>query len=201
MGVDSVFSHDVVVWVILPLAIFFARVVDVSLGTIRIVFVSREFKNLAPVVGFFEVIIWLVAIRTVMQNVDNVAGYFAYGAGFAMGTLVGLMIETKMAVGNALIRVITQEDASEMIERLRSLGYGVTSLEAQGKDGIVHVMYSIIRRSDFERMAAVIRQHNPRAFFTLENVCFVSQGTFPPAKSPFGKKPFIGPFRFFRKSK
>jgi uncharacterized protein YebE (UPF0316 family) len=167
----------------------------------RIVFVSRGLKYLAPVVGFFEVIIWLVAIRAVMQNLNNIVCTIAYGGGFATGTYIGLIIEKKLAIGKALIRIITQKDATELISHLRSQGFGVTNMNAEGKDGKVHVIYSIIRRNDFENVTNAIQRLNPRAFYTLEDVQYVSEGIFPHRRLHHWRKPLLGPFRFWRKGK
>ena len=89
MNVDSIIGTHLFAWVILPLLIFLARVADVSMGTLRIIFVSKGLKYLAPIIGFFEVIIWLLAIRIIMQNLSNFMCYIAYGAGFAMGNYAG----------------------------------------------------------------------------------------------------------------
>jgi len=119
VNLESFISSEIFKWIVMPLLIFTARILDVSLGTVRIVFVSRGLKYLAPLVGFFEVIIWLLAIRVIIQNLNNVACYIAYGAGFAMGTFIGLQIEKKIAIGNSLIRIITKKDATELIEHLK----------------------------------------------------------------------------------
>lgn len=201
MNLESVVGSDVFRWIILPLLIFLARVLDVSLGTIRIVFVSRGLKFLAPVVGFVEVIIWLLAIRVIMQNLNNFACYIAYGAGFAMGTFIGLQIEKRLAIGNAIIRIITQKDATELIGHLRSKGYGVTSMDAQGIKGKVNVIYMTIKRHDFEKVTQIIKKYNPKAFFTVEDASLVSAGTFPVRKSRLPHVPIIGTFMFWRKGK
>jgi uncharacterized protein YebE (UPF0316 family) len=201
LNLESILGQDTLVWVVLPLLIFFARVLDVSLGTMRIVFVSRGLKYLAPLVGFFEVIIWLVAIRAVMQNLNNIVCYIAYGGGFATGTYMGLIIEKKLAIGKALIRIITQKDATELISHLRSQGFGVTNMDAEGKDGKVHVVYLVIRRNDFENVTNAIQKLNPGAFYTLEDVQYVSEGIFPLRGLHFWRKPLLGPFRFWRKGK
>ena len=201
MNLEAVFGSEVFKWVIIPALIFLARVLDVSLGTMRIVFVSRGLKYLAPVVGFFEVIIWLLAIRAIMQNLNNVACYIAYGAGFAMGTFAGLYIEKRLAIGNSLIRIITQKDSMELINHLRSRGYGVTNMDANGVKGRVHVIYIIIKRSDFTDVTEIIRQYNPKAFFTVEDVSMVSKGVFPLRKPSLPSAPQLGPFRFWRKGK
>jgi uncharacterized protein YebE (UPF0316 family) len=201
MNLESFFSHDVVVWIIIPLLIFAARVLDVSLGTLRIIFVSRGLKYLAPLVGFFEVIIWLIAIRAVIENLNNVVCYLAYGAGFAMGTFVGLFIESKLAIGSAIIRIITQKDAADLIFHLRCEGFGVTSMKAEGIDGKVDVIYLTIKRQDYEKVTGMIKEFNPKAFYTLEQVQFVSEGIFPRKKAKPVWKPHLGPFRFWRKGK
>ena len=201
MNLESILGHDVVVWVIIPLLIFLARILDVSLGTMRIIFISRGMKYLAPIVGFFEVIIWLIAIRAVMENLNNFACYLAYGAGFAMGTFIGLFIEKKLALGTAIIRIITQKDASDLIFHLRCQGYGITSMEAEGIDGKVDVIYLIIKRQDFGKVTEIIKEFNPKAFYTLEYVQFVSEGIFPLKRAKPHWQPHIGPFRFWRKGK
>ncbi len=201
MSMESFFSSESFKWIVMPLLIFVARMLDVSLGTVRIIFVSRGLKFLAPLVGFFEVIIWLLAIRVIIQNLNNVACYIAYGAGFAMGTFIGLQIEKKIAIGNSLIRVITQKDATELIEHLREKNYGVTSIDAEGVKGKVHVIYIIIRRHDIVNVAGIISEFNPQAFYTIEDIRLVSRGIFPLKDNRLPHLPVIGPFMFWRKGK
>lgn len=187
-------------WVVLPLLIFFSRIIDVSLGTMRIVFVSRGLKYYAPVVGFFEVIIWLLAIRVIMQNLNNPICYIAYGAGFGTGNYIGIFLERKMAVGRGILRIITRKDATELIKILRDRGFGVTSLVAEGSNGNVNLIYMVIRRSDFKTVTELVQKFNPQAFYTLEDVRYVSEGIFP-TRDPVYYRQFLGPFRFFRKGK
>ena len=200
MNIESILSSELFKWGILPLLIFLARILDVSLGTMRIVFVSRGMKYLAPITGFFEVIIWLLAIRVIMQNLNNAVCYFAYGAGFAMGTYIGIKIESKMALGSSVVRIITSKDASELIDFLRSKNYGVTSIEAQGSMGKVNVIFMIIKRQSFKEVAEIIQRFNPKAFYTVEDVRAVSEGIFPMGSRSL-MRPLIGPFRFWRKGK
>jgi uncharacterized protein YebE (UPF0316 family) len=167
--------------------IFTARICDVSLGTMRIAFISRGHKMLAPAVGFFEVLIWLVALRQIMQNLTNAFYYVSYAGGFAAGTFVGLWIEERMAIGNRIIRVITRQDATELIESLRLAGYGVTSINAEGIDGHVHLLFSVIKRQDIGPFISLVERHNPRAFYSIEDVRFVSEGVFPAHESFVGR--------------
>jgi uncharacterized protein YebE (UPF0316 family) len=175
----EIFGSDTFTFVVLPLLIFFARVCDVTIGTIRIIFVSRGHKFLAPLIGFFEILIWLVAIGKIFENLNNITCYIAYAGGFAAGNFVGIYIEERLAMGTLVIRVITRKGASELITGLRSAGYGATSIAAQGGSGTVSVIYSVIKRSDLNDVVAIIKKFNPKAFYSIEDVRFVSEGVFP----------------------
>jgi len=122
VGDISFFHSEAFTFILLPVLIFLARILDVSFGTIRIIFVSRGRKFLAPLIGFFEILIWLVAIGKVMQNLTNVYCYIAYAGGFAAGNFTGMWIEEKLAMGTLVIQVITKKDASALIENFKSSG-------------------------------------------------------------------------------
>ena len=196
----SFFSSDVFTFVLLPLFIFFARVCDVSIGTIRIIFLSRGQKIIAPLLGFFEVLIWLFAIGKIMQNLNNVFCYIAYAGGFAAGNFVGMYLEEKLAVGVLLIRVITKKGASQLIGKLKSAGYGITSIAAKGFTGQVSVIYSVIKRSSLREVVSIINKFNPKAFYSIEDVRFVSKGIFPLGRT-FYKRKGLHLFRRRRKGK
>lgn len=187
-------------WVIIPLLIVFARIFDVSLGTIRIISIGRGYKFVAPLLGFFEVLIWLLAIRQIMQNLTNIFYYVVYSGGFAAGTFVGMYIEEKLAIGILSIRIITRKDASELIDFLKSANYGVTSVDAQGATGPVHVIYTIVKRSNVQDIIEIINRFNPKAFYLIEDIRSVREGVFPPEKS-FCKKGYLNLLRLHRKGK
>jgi len=170
-------------WILLPLLIFIARVADVSLGTVRVIFITRGLKYLAPIVGFFEILIWLLAIGQIMRNLSNPVCYIAYAGGFATGNYVGIWIAEKLSLGVVLIRVITSKDASELLEYLKSADYGVTSVDAQGLAGKVQVVFTIVRRREVASVVNLIKQFNPKAFYTIEEVGFVEEGIFPTRKN------------------
>ena len=172
-------------WVILPFLIFFARICDVSLGTVRIVFISKGKKILAPLLGFFEVLIWLVAVRQTIHNLANIACFFAFAGSFAFGNYVGMIIEEKLAIGSVVIRIITKKEASELFHVLKSVGYGVTSVDAQGATGKVNVIFTVINRTDIDKVIKIINQYNPKAFYSIEEVKSVSEGIFPPRETRF----------------
>ena len=118
-----------------------------------------------------------------------------------IGTFIGIQIEKKLALGTSIIRVITQIDATALVNNLREEGFGVTYLDAKGKEGTVHIIYLTIRRCDFENVVDIIQKHNPKAFYTVEDASAVSKGIFPTKKHHFYSRPLLGPFRFWRKGK
>jgi uncharacterized protein YebE (UPF0316 family) len=180
---DSVITPGVFAFVIVPVMIFLARVCDMSLDTIRVIFVSKGIQYLPAIIGFFEVIIWLVAIGQVMNNLTNVVCYIAYGAGFATGTFVGMAIEEKLSLGLTSVRIITKEDPVELIQFLRSHNYGVTSIDAEGGTGKVKMVFTIIKRQDLRHVVGIIKDFNPNAFYSIEEVKSVAEGVFPERNS------------------
>jgi uncharacterized protein YebE (UPF0316 family) len=193
-------NSDFYIWFVLPFLIFLARVLDVSFGTVRVIFISRGFKYLSPLIGFFEILIWLLAIGQIMKNLSNPACYIAYAGGFAMGNYVGIWIADKLSLGIVLIRVITEKDASQLVELLKSADYGVTSVDGHGAAGQVKVIFTIVPRKEVKRVANLIKEFNPKAFYTIEEVGFVEKGIFP-ARKTWGSSGFSKLFRPFRKGK
>ncbi|HUU75148.1 MAG TPA: DUF2179 domain-containing protein [Methanoregulaceae archaeon] len=177
--VDLSTEYEVFAWIILPLLIFFARICDVSLGTLRVIFISKGLKYLAPLIGFFEVIIWLLAIGQVMNNMTNVFSYIAYGGGFAAGTFIGMVVEERLSLGTVIIRVITKRDAAKLIAHLRSAHYGVTSIDAVGSTGNVKIIFLIVKRQNLGEVIDMIKRFNPHAFYSIEDVRSVAEGIFP----------------------
>ena len=157
-------------WVIIPLAIFTARLMDVSLGTLRIIFISRGDKVTAPILGFVEVMIWIVAITQVMQNLNNIASYLAWAGGFAFGSYLGLKIEEKLALGQMVVRVITQKSAAGLVNNLREMNYRVTRVDAEGAKGKVDLIFMIVKRKNLDMVLEMIREYNPKAFYSVEDV-------------------------------
>ena len=194
------FNSDFYTWFVLPSLIFIARIIDVSMGTVRVIFISRGLKYLAPVVGFFEILIWLLAIGQIMKNLSNPACYIAYAGGFAMGNYVGIYIAEKLSLGIVLIRVVTKRDAQPLVEYLKAEDYGVTSVDGHGTVGQVKVVFTIVPRREVRRAVDLIKKFNPQAFYSIEEVGFVEKGIFPFRK---GWRDFnlLRLFRPFRKGK
>jgi uncharacterized protein YebE (UPF0316 family) len=164
--------------IIVPILIVFAKIIDVSLGTLRIILVSKGSKSLAPILGFFEVLVWIVAIGQVMQNLTNPLNYVAYAFGFALGNYFGILLEGKLALGQVIVRVISKRDASELISVLKEANYGMTIVNATGATGPVHMIFTVIKRSQIRDIVEIIKQYNPRAFYSIEDIRFVSEANY-----------------------
>ena len=176
---ETFFDSTFFAYVVLPFLIFIARILDVSIGTIRIVMVSKGQKVWAPILGFFEVLIWLIAISRIFQNLDNWMNYVAYAGGFATGNYIGLIIEEKLAMGIVKIQIITRKNAADLIVNLRHAGYGITHHEARGSSETVSIIYSIIKRNEIQKVENIVKTTNPKAFYSIEDVKSVSHGIFP----------------------
>lgn len=166
-------------WIVIPFLIFLARILDVSIGTLRVIFVAKGMKYLAPALGFVEVLIWLLAIGQILQNLTHWINYIAYAAGFGMGNYVGMLIEQRLALGTVIVRIITQTDATLLVMRLRGENYGVTSIDAVGRDGPVKLLFMVVKRQELQQVVDLVHQHNPRAFYSVEDVRSVKEGIFP----------------------
>lgn len=180
---NSFFDSQVFSLGLLPVLIFLARICDVSIGTMRIIFVSKGKKYIAPLLGFFEVLIWITVVSKVMQNLDNYINYIAYAAGFATGNFVGMIIEERLALGIQMIRVFASGNGDNLVQNLNVKGYGATKVEAQGARENISLIYTIVHRNDMSDVISIIREFNPKAFFTVEDVKAVSEGIFRPRKS------------------
>jgi uncharacterized protein YebE (UPF0316 family) len=171
-------------WVVLPILIFTLRMVDVSIGTLRIVYIARGTKYIAPILGFFEILIWLMAIRQIFNNLNNIACYFAYAGGFATGNFLGIYIEKKLALGHEIVRIITRTNADNLIQSIKKSGFGLTSIEGEGISGLVKIIFTIIKRKNLPEIITLINKHNPKAFYTVERVQMANEGIYPLPSMP-----------------
>ena len=181
-------NFDFYNWVLFPLLIFFARVSDVSLGTLRSVLASKGNKGIVPIIGFFEVLIWLFAITQIFHSLnDNFIFYLAWAGGYATGSYVGLTIEEKLALGIQVVRVITNQKCDKLIEALRKENYGLTVVDGQGARGPVKILFTTVQRKNVEKVIKVINQYNPNSFYSIEDVKNASQVAY--SGTPMGKSP------------
>ncbi len=165
-------------FVLLPLLIFFARIADQTVGSLRLIFLARGMKLWVPILGFFEVIIWLLAVGQIIGDLTNFAAIFAYGAGFAAGNYIGMVIDDKLSIGTVIVRVVPKKDVTELIAYLTSQNFGLTIMDAEGARGPVKIVFSIIKRKDLRAFLDAVNQFNPNAVYTIEDVRTVSDGVF-----------------------
>jgi len=182
-------------YIILPIIIFFARICDVSLGTMRIVFVSKGKKNIAPILGFFELFIWIVVISQILKTADNIVCYLAYAGGYAAGNFLGIIIEERIAIGAQLIKVFSAKDVAPLQKSLNEEGFGATVIEGDGSTGKVKILYSVINRKTFLQVEKILKEFDPLIFYVIEDVRLVKSGIFPATNHD---KPFQ---RFFWRSR
>ena len=159
-----------------PLLIFSLRIVDVSLATLRMLLSVRGQKVLVPVIGFFEVTLWIFAVGNAIKHLDSPLHLLGYAAGFATGTVVGLWIEEKMALGMATMRVMSQHGGVEIAEALRERGFGVTEFSGYGREGVVEVVYAVLRRRDLPVAFEQVGIWDPQAFVTVEEPRSIHRG-------------------------
>ena len=180
-------EFDWYVWVGLPLLIFAARVFDVTLGTLRIIFTSRGLRNLAPVLGFIETFVWIVAVSSLVKHAQNLAAYIGYAGGFALGTLVGMFLENKLAIGTVTLRAIIRRDPKELLQSLLEAGFGITTVDGKGSTGDVKIVYTTVKRQDLPAVVDIFHRTLPGAFLSVEEVRSTEQGVFPMAKNQFAR--------------
>ncbi len=171
-------GSDFFTWVGLPFLIFLARITDQSIGTIRLIFISKGFRRLAPFIGFFESLIWLLAIREILNHLDNYMCFIAYAGGFATGNYIGMLLEEKISIGTVIVRVIPRRETSQLLNYLTENNYGFTVVDAQGSKGDVKIIFCVIKRKDLEHFISLIKTYNPNAFYSIEDVRTVNEGIF-----------------------
>jgi uncharacterized protein YebE (UPF0316 family) len=139
-----------------------------------VIFVLQGKNFMAPFLGFFESIIWLIAIGQIFKHIDNPVSYLAYASGFAMGTYVGMWIEEKLALGSVVVRVITAKPAPELVAYLNERKFRYSSIDAEGNEGKVNIIFTVVKREVLRELIPTIKMYNPKAFFTIEGVKKVS---------------------------
>jgi uncharacterized protein YebE (UPF0316 family) len=158
------------------LTIFAMRVSDMSMDTLRMLFVMRGRKGIAWVLGFFQSVIYVLAITSVLSHLDNPLNVIGYAAGFATGNVVGMLIEERLAIGHLHLQIVSSRRGTALSEVLREAGYGVTEIPARGRDGVVSMLSVSVLRKDVHKIEALVHQHDPEAFMTSEDVRPVRRG-------------------------
>lgn len=158
------------------LLIFALRVGDMTLDTIRVLFVVRGKKLLVWILGFFQSLIFVVAISSVLSELDNILNVIGYATGFATGNLVGMLIEQRLAIGHVLVNIISSNRGAFIAEKLRTSGYAVTEIAGRGKNGTVFELHASVLRKDVSHVETIVLEADPQAFVTAEDVRPVRRG-------------------------
>jgi len=166
----------------LPLVIFVAELAVVTCGTMRVIFTARGMKYLAPMLGFFEITLWLFAIGQIMQNLTDFRCHLSFAAGFTCGNFLGIFLEKKLALGNLVVRIITPKDAQPLLAGLKSAHFGLTTIDAEGANGPVKIIFTVIQRREQQHVVSLIRRFDPQAFYSVEEVRVAQAGVFPESR-------------------
>ncbi|MDR1055351.1 MAG: DUF2179 domain-containing protein [Prevotellaceae bacterium] len=176
----------------LPFLIFFARICDVTIGTLRIIFVSKGMKKVAPFLGFFEVLIWIVVISEILTKANDWVCYIAYAAGYATGNYIGMIIEERLAMGIYLVRVFTLRDGNELVRMLNKNNFGATCIKGRGIENEVDIIETVVGRKNMEIVEAIIKEFDDAAFFVIEDVRSTQRGIFPTKNAKILKRWRVG---------
>ena len=163
------------------LLIFFARMVEVAFSTLSLILINKGFRNLGSFLSFFEIIIWtFVASRVIMGLSEAPIKALVYSLGFSVGVYVGSLLEARIAVGRVLVQVIASEAlAPLMVDSLRNLGYGVTTIDAQGKENNKTVLMIFAQRLKKEKILEVVQKIDEKALVVISVVDDLKGGFYP----------------------
>lgn len=163
----------------IPLLIFFARICDVSINTMRTMLVISGHRAIATMLSFFEVVIWVMAAGFALKYLENPWAIISYAGGFSAGVAVGMWLEQRIALGYRMVQVVSPATELEVSRALRDRGYRVTRVEGNGRDGPVEIAYMVIRRRQLEDVRRVLAEVAPQSFITVERVDLATGATFP----------------------
>jgi uncharacterized protein YebE (UPF0316 family) len=176
---------------LLPAVIFFGRICDVTLGTLRIIFVSKGERKKAPLVGFFEVFIWVVIISQIFSHTNSLIAYIAYAGGYAAGNFIGILVENKIAFGYVLLRIYTKNDGRQLAKILNNDNIGSTYIKGEGAISEVDIIETVINRKLQQKVIRIIDEFDPKAFYLIEDIRSKQKGIFgvtsPPGLPRLGK--------------
>lgn len=164
------------------LFIYFAKVSDVTLATIRMIMVVKGRRVQAALIGFFEIIIYILAIGKVLTELDNPINVIAYALGFASGNYMGIFVEEKMALGSIIVQVISQGNSMKLVEKFREEGFGVTVVEGYGREGMQHLLNIMMQRKNLSKLYQILDDHDKKAFVTITDARAIKGGYFARSK-------------------
>ncbi len=162
----------------IPLLIFLAKIIDVSLSTLGLIFISKGYKKLSSLLSFIEICIYLFAISKILENLTNIYYYLSYAGGYALGTYIGIWIEEKLSIGFVHIRMITKKNANKLISTFKEYGYDITKYQAKSLTDRVDVIYTVVKRNELNNILDIIKSFDKKAFYSVEDIRTVSDYSF-----------------------
>lgn len=181
--------------IITSLIIFVARVADVSLGTVRLILLSRGIRGIASIIGFIEITIWLVAVSRIFMNLDNWIYYIAYALGFATGTYAGVILEEKISLGKVIIRIVAASNSTPLFDKLNESRFTSTTVAATGPEGNINIIHIVLNRRHIKNVISIIDTISPESFYSIEDIRYVRENA---ASSVTSRAKF---FKFFNHKK
>lgn len=170
---EFIFTSEALVGALL---IFMLRVGDMTLDTVRVLFVVRGKKKLAWVLGFFQAIIFVVAISQVLTNLTNILNVLGYASGFATGNVIGMLIEERLAIGHIHLTIVSPAHGTALAEKLRAQGFAVTEISGRGLNGMVALLHVDVMRRRIDEVETITLEEDPEAFITAEELRTIRRG-------------------------
>ena len=161
---------------LIAFGIFLLRICDMSMDTLRVLFVVRGKKLIVWVLGFLQSLIFVIAISSVLTGERNYLNIFGYATGFATGNIVGMLIEERLAIGHVLVTVISSNRGALLAEKIRASGFAVTEIAGRGKNGTVFELHASVLRKDVDHVETIVLEADPTAFVTAEDIRPVRRG-------------------------
>lgn len=156
---------------LLPVVIFFGRIMDVSLGTLRVVFIGKGQKKIASLMGFVEVFIWIIIISEILTRANDLVSYLSYAAGYAAGVYVGLLLEERIAFGFVSCRIYTTNKGAELMELLKKQEFGATILQGKGSFGKeVSIIETVVDRKRLDDAMKIIEGIDEKVFIVVNDI-------------------------------
>ena len=163
-------------FLLMPIIVFLLRIGDVSIATIKLLFIVRGYKLIAGIMAFLEVCIWLVATSIVFQHLDNIWNTIAFATGFASGTVLGMTIEQKLGIGHVMVRIFTRYPVEKLSVLLREQNFGATSVQGVGKDGALSVVLVLTSAKKANELTRLIKERDADSVITIDAVRSVFGG-------------------------
>jgi len=155
------------------------RILDVSLGTVRMIMTIRKRLLLASLIGFIEILIWFLVVKEALStDVTSIWVAVSYSLGFATGTLLGGLLSDKFIKGNLSVQVVLQKQDDDIVNTIREAGFAVSVVNVMGRDE-EHMKYMLlmeINKNQFNQLSSLIKKLDPKAFTTVKETSYVLNG-------------------------